>query len=610
MNLRKNLSEKQSELLNAALALARLGYRVFPCVPGNKHPAVRSGFHAATRAPDQIRQWWRKWPQANVGVPCQGVVVIDVDPGGEAWLTPERRASIRATGCPVARTPRGGRHFWFRTPPGKQWRCSTGKLPPHVDVRAAGGYVVAPPSKTTAGQYRWLCPLVPPDQLPLPPGWLVTALDQLHAGHAEANGRPAPRGEVLAEGQRNSGLTRVGGKLRRAGFDEADLAAFLLAYNASRCVPPLPEDEVRAIAKSVARYPAGGEQDARLVVARGDELKPEPVLWLWPGRVPRGEATIIAGAPDVGKSTLSMDLAARVSRGAEWPDGAGHAPQGSAIVLSAEDSPERTLLPRFLAAGGDPRRVHFVQAVADSADGERFFNIAWDVDALREKIEELGDVVLLIVDPVDAYLPPKADSHKNADIRRALAPMDRLAKETGVAVVYISHWRKAVADSAIYRVNGSIGFVAAARAAWAVGKAPDNEDGLRVLARIKCNLATDDVPNLGFALEPSSVPGQPDLGTVPRVRWQGPVDVDAEDLAGPRRQGERGPEPEALHNAMDFLGGMLAHGPVPQREIEARAKGRGISSRTLERAKKSLGVKAVKQGGAWHWKLPEPDPWR
>ncbi len=345
--------------------------------------------------------------------------------------------------------------------------------------------------------------------------------------------------------------------------------------------------------------------DVRLVVVRGDELKPEPVQWLWPGRVPRGEATIIAGAPDVGKSTLTMDLAACVSRGAEWPDGSGHAPQGSALVLSAEDSPERTLQPRFLAAGGDPRKIHFVRAVVDSADGERFFNLTWDVDELRKKIEELGDVVLLIVDPVDAYLPPKADSHKNADIRRALAPMDHLAKETGVAVVYVAHWRKNAADSAMYRVGGSIGFVAAARAAWAVDRVPHRDDGLRAMCRIKCNLATDDVPNLGFVLESSSVPGQPELGTVPRVRWQGPVDVDAEDLAGPRRRGERGPEPEARSQAAAWLAEQLAAGPLPSNDIYRRAAEVNIADRTLRRAKEVLGVVAFRNKNQWLWRLPD-----
>ena len=345
-----------------------------------------------------------------------------------------------------------------------------------------------------------------------------------------------------------------------------------------------------------------GESDApvQLLLVRGDQLTPKPVRWLWPGRIPQGEATIFAGAPDVGKSTVALDIAARVTRGLSWPDG-NHVPGGSVLVLSAEDSPERTLLPRFLAAGGDPRQIHFVQAVDDTLDGQRLFDLARDALVLRQKIEQLGNVLLVIVDPVEAYLPSKADSHKNADVRRALAPMDLLAEETGVAVVYISHWRKNASDRAIYRVSGSIGFTAAARAVWAIDKAPDKTD-LRVMARIKCNLAPDDVPSLGFVLREMEVPGHPGL-QAPRVEWQGPVDMTAEDLAGPPRQGERGPEPEALRAAMDFLVATLAHGPRSSREIRLLAAQEGLAWATIRRAKDKLGVVAERQAEGWFWRL-------
>ncbi len=203
----------KSDLLSAALALARQGYRVFPCVPGNKRPAVRGGFKAATRDPGTIRRWWSRWPNANVAVATHGVIVVDVDPAGGGWPPePEQRAAIRATGCPVARTPRGGWHLWFRLPGGRAWRCSANQLAPGVDVRAAGGYVLVPPSRTAAGQYQWARPLVPADQLPLPPQWLIEALDQLvqPARHAPINGhqlRPPL-------GQRPSGAARRGAKLR------------------------------------------------------------------------------------------------------------------------------------------------------------------------------------------------------------------------------------------------------------------------------------------------------------------------------------------------------------------------------------------------------------
>lgn len=249
-------------LARAALTLARQGYRVFPCIPGGKRPAVGGGFHAATRDGEQIRAWWTRWPNANVAVATFGVVVIDIDPAGKRWPPePNQRAAIRATQCPLARTPRGGFHLYFRLPLGKRWHCSAGQLARGVDVRTQGGYVLVPPSRTRAGQYCWLRPLVPPERLPLPPAWLADALDRLYeVGHRTSpNGPRDPLADapaVLRQGQRNCGLASLAGRLRRAGASQAELEAALLAFNAGRCDPPLPEREVLAIARSIARYPA------------------------------------------------------------------------------------------------------------------------------------------------------------------------------------------------------------------------------------------------------------------------------------------------------------------------------------------------------------------
>lgn len=249
-------------LAHAVLALARMGYAVFPCIPGGKRPAVRGGFKAATRDPGTIQAWWTRWSTANLAVATFGVVVVDIDTAGQGWPPdPEQRAAIRETQCPLARTPRGGFHLYFRLPLGKRWRCSAGQLARGVDVRTTGGYVVVPPSRTDAGQYKWLRPLVPPGRLPLPPQWLAAALDQLAlpARHSPPNGYRAHLADApatLREGQRNCGLASLAGRLRRAGASQAELEAALLAFNSTRCQPPLPEREVLAIARSIARYPA------------------------------------------------------------------------------------------------------------------------------------------------------------------------------------------------------------------------------------------------------------------------------------------------------------------------------------------------------------------
>jgi hypothetical protein len=253
-------------MLDAALYYAAAGYRVFPCRPGAKVPATQHGLHDATDDAGRIAAWWRLQPAANVAVATDGLVVVDIDPAGLAWPGDEdQRAEIKAARPPLQRTPRGGFHLFFAVPAGKQWRCSAGLLAAGVDVRAAGGYVVAAPSTVGRATYQWIRPLVPRDALPPPPQWLIDALDALEHRRAAPtpNGprAPADAGGVLLAGGRNVGLTSLAGRLRRAGLAEGEIAAALLTANRERCSPPLPDREVLAIARSIARYtPRPGEQ--------------------------------------------------------------------------------------------------------------------------------------------------------------------------------------------------------------------------------------------------------------------------------------------------------------------------------------------------------------
>jgi len=253
---------KDSPLLAAALRYVELGYAVFPCRPGAKLPAVAHGVLDATSVVEQITAWWRRWPQANIGLACNGLVVIDIDPDGLAWPGDEgKRQSIKGTGCPLQRTPRGGYHLIFSVPSGHVWRCSAGLLAPGVDVRTGGGYIVVAPSVVKGKPYRWIRPLVRKEELPPPTTWLTEELDAVERRRQ----KPSPPREQpelegadsLIEGTRNAGLASLAGRLRRSGLSEAELLAALLTANKQRCCPPLPEKEVAAIAKSIAKYAPG-----------------------------------------------------------------------------------------------------------------------------------------------------------------------------------------------------------------------------------------------------------------------------------------------------------------------------------------------------------------
>jgi hypothetical protein len=241
----------------AALRYAELGYSVFPCKPGDKVPLTPHGCKDATTDPERIEQWWTQWPKANIGLATDGLLVVDVDGADNRWPGDPDKAMELAQ-APMSRTPRDGRHYIFRQPPGKAWRCTTGRLAAGVDTRADGGYIVVPPSVVNGKPYQFAPGLaldVPPQQLPEPPAWLAAQLDALRQAPAVMADATAQR--AIPKGQRNDTLFRLACKLRRDGLSAQAIEAALQAENRQRCRPPLSEDEVTQIAHSAGRYPPG-----------------------------------------------------------------------------------------------------------------------------------------------------------------------------------------------------------------------------------------------------------------------------------------------------------------------------------------------------------------
>ncbi|GIW80421.1 MAG: hypothetical protein KatS3mg105_2228 [Gemmatales bacterium] len=249
---------RPTHLAAAALRYAEAGYPVFPCAPGGKAPLTAHGFHDATTDADRIEQWWAERPEANIGIPTAGLLVLDIDGSGNSWPSdPDEAADLASAGA-IALTPRGGRHVVFRRPDGKAWKCSTGKLAPGVDIRTDGGYIVVPPSRTAQGEYRWVEGMEldqPANRLAEPPAWLVQELDSLAtASRPSANGTPRTIGNAIPQGQRNAALARLAGSMRRVGMSAAEIGAALLQVNRDRCAPPLPMREVETIAASIAKH--------------------------------------------------------------------------------------------------------------------------------------------------------------------------------------------------------------------------------------------------------------------------------------------------------------------------------------------------------------------
>src|SRR5215472_6590179 len=232
------------EICTAALRYAGYGWNIFPC--HQKRPLTGHGLLDATTDPEVIRQWWAKWPDANVAVALADLVVLDIDgPEGEESL-----ASLIVKYGPLPQTLESktgrGRQLFFAAG-GATIRNSAGKLGPGLDIRGAGGYVILPPSIHPNGAtYVWIHKLKPA----LLPEWLRALLVQPPSSTCATNEECDP----IPEGQRNSTLTSMAGSMRRQGFSVAAILAALLEVNRKRCRPLLPEAEVRRIANSVGRY--------------------------------------------------------------------------------------------------------------------------------------------------------------------------------------------------------------------------------------------------------------------------------------------------------------------------------------------------------------------
>ena len=192
-----------------------------------------------------------------------------------------------------------------------------------------------------------------------------------------------------------------------------------------------------------------------------------------------GKVTMLAGHPGLGKSQLALAIVSIVTTGGRFPVNGARAECGSAVILSAEDDAEDTIRPRLDAVGADLARCRVVGAVHDrddtGRDHMRGFSVVDDMPRLATALAEIGDAILVIVDPITAYLGA-TDSHRNAEVRSALTPLTHLAVEHRVAVLAISHLRKSLEGEAFPRVSGSLAFVAAARAAYVVTRDPANEN--------------------------------------------------------------------------------------------------------------------------------------
>jgi hypothetical protein len=333
---------------------------------------------------------------------------------------------------------------------------------------------------------------------------------------------------------------------------------------------------------------------------RADAVEPRATRWLWAGRIPLGAVTVFVGKPGLGKTTAEVELVAQLTTGRL--QGEFILDPVACLVATAEDAVESTLVPRLIAAQADLKLVHFVTA---ETNGEAtMLTLPDDIPTLAWEAEQVG-ARFLVVDPLVAFLPDKVNAWRDQDVRRALAPLARMAEQQNLAVMVTVHLRKEKADDVLGQIGGSVGLGAAARSVLLLASDPDAPDTpARVLAHAKCNVGPL-TSSLGCQIEAASVPVSDGVIETSRLRFTGRREgIGAEDLLAVTER----VAPRARDEAADFIRQELAAGPVPAAEMTTRAAALGIAEKTLKRAKQEVGVRSGKgkgsQTGAWYWELP------
>jgi putative DNA primase/helicase len=619
--------------LDWALRYASIGMAVYP-VGANRQPVIAGGhgFRDASTDPAIIAAWWAKWPYADIGwaVPADVLAVdLDAKKGKNGYRDFEEKIGLAADNfdTPQASSPTGGRHLYFRAN-GVRYQTETEIERLGIDLRtggeSGGGMVLPGPGNGR----KWLRPLSGPWMDA--PAWFAEraqrraaeraarptgdrrpfhgeterarkALDQACRSLAAAG--PGERDKTVGDTVLKVGSLAAAGELdRESALDQLDAAA----RSCQGAARDYPDKVKRAFEKGFEKPAATPQPVKKVTTIMGSKVKPQAVVWLWPNWLAHGKLHILAGRPGALKTTTALGFGALVSIGGFWPDGS-QAAIGKTVIWSGEDAIDDTLLPRFLAAGGDPDQIFFVSVVEEGGK-KRSFDPATDIAALEQVCADLGDVNLIIVDPIVAVTKATTDSHKNAEARRDLQPLVTLAERTQAAVIGIHHLTKGTeGKDPVDRVSGSLAFGAGPRVVLLSAldyKAGGEPRG--VLMRAKNNLGPS---HGGFRFAASTLPlaERPDI-SAQRIEWLDYVNEPARDilakLEGRDEQQKGGGERKAATFLRIALNG---RGPRMAAEVIKEGEAHGLSQWALRRALKKLGGSQEKPsfGTGWVWELPQ-----
>jgi AAA domain-containing protein/bifunctional DNA primase/polymerase-like protein len=470
--------------LQFALSANARGFAVFPLGPKSKIPLPGSaGFKDCSTSINDVKKWWAKTPDANIGVATgeSSLCVLDFD---DESAIPDWLNKIRTY---KARTSRGVHIYFYGERPSA--RLYVGEK--HVgELKSIGGYILAAGSVHPSGA---VYTVIDNSEIITAPG----RIDELFKSPTKAPVDASSNGPKIPRGQHDDELLRIAGKLRHLSLEEEAIYGALVEIVEKRCenygedylemcrkhahnickhaVPTeinftiggkKPEETGKPNQTSASAAPAVSGK--RLNVRTANAVETRKIKWLWKHRVPLGKLSLFVGVPGSGKSLCAGDVAARLSTGAPWFDAENTFPPSESLLLAGEDDIEDTTIPRLQAAGADLSKIHFLKSVSiGSAETSDEREVAFDQDLkqVEEFLQQHPDVRLIVVDPVSNYLG-SAKMNSEQEIRAVLIPLKNLAERMDVAVIGVMHLNKAVDRGAVNRVGGAMAFVGVARSAY------------------------------------------------------------------------------------------------------------------------------------------------
>jgi hypothetical protein len=339
------------------------------------------------------------------------------------------------------------------------------------------------------------------------------------------------------------------------------------------------------------------------VLTRASDIKPRPVYWLWEARLALGTLALLAGREGVGKSILAYTIAAMITRGA-LPGQFFGTPK-SVLVAAAEDSWSQTIVPRLIAAGADLDRVFRVEIETDGIHDE--LAMPRDLPGVRASAREV-DAALLILDPLISRLDDRLDTHKDADVRRALEPLVAMADQVSIAVWGLIHHNKSGSTDPLQVVMASKAFTAVARSVHTVISDPDDEgDQRRLFGTPKNNLGRTDLATLSFTIESFRVPiDDENLAWTGRLVWGDDSTSSIFDALS--RSAQSDDEKSAISEAAEWLEEYLsaAGGVAASADIKKHGVAAGHSYDSLKRARRKIRSDTERHGfpGRTYWLHP------